>query len=67
MWVDRIMTVIGISKRKVNVFVMILRGTRMKHAVLRAISFFGLCLGLYVFVLPVTLKGGGYICQFRAK
>lgn len=52
------MTVIGISKRKVNVFVMILRGTRMKHAVLRAISFFGLCLGLYVFVLPVTLKGG---------
>lgn len=40
-----------------NLTPMIAKGARMKHAVLRAVSFFGLCLGLCVFVLPVMLKG----------
>ncbi|MDD3915088.1 MAG: hypothetical protein PHF76_10630 [Bacteroidales bacterium] len=36
---------------------MIVRGIRTKHAVLRAVSFFGLYLGLCMFVLPMMLKG----------
>ena len=36
---------------------MIAKGTRMKHAFLRAVSFFGLYLGLCMFVLPMMLKG----------
>ena len=39
-----------------NLTPMIAKGARMKHAVLRAVSFFGLCLGFCAFLLMTSIE-----------